>query len=276
VREFTDDAAPHQFAFEAYGVAVRVCASSQELLARIEPLLPPGRRPLDAQKTRRRIGLLERPSGGYALYNGPSPVEQLDDLESALARLDTRLRGYVAESAPDLIFVHAGVVGHRGRALVLPGASFAGKTTAVAALVRVGATYYSDEFAVFDSDGLVHPYAKPLSLRPALTAGNSRARQAEHTVESLGGVAGEQPLPLGAAAMTHYAADARWRPRRLSTGEAVLALVSQTISARVRPEATMRVLSRALERAVVFEGERGDADEFARTLLEVAESEWST
>jgi hypothetical protein len=31
----------------------------------------------------------------------------------------------------------------------------------VAELVRAGATYYSDEFAVLDSRGRVHPFPRP-------------------------------------------------------------------------------------------------------------------
>jgi hypothetical protein len=36
---------------------------------------------------------------------------------------------------------------------VLPGRSFAGKTTLVAALVQVGAEYWSDEYPVLDAEG---------------------------------------------------------------------------------------------------------------------------
>src|SRR4051794_20574153 len=48
---------------------------------------------------------------------------------------------------------------------VIPRVSHSGKTTLVAALVRAGATYYSDEYAVFDAQGSVHPYARPLGIR---------------------------------------------------------------------------------------------------------------
>ena len=67
---------------------------------------------------------------------------------------------------------------------MLPAPSFGGKTTLVAALVRAGAIYYSDEFAVLDEQGFVHPYAKPLSIRGADNW------QVNHSVASLGGVVG--------------------------------------------------------------------------------------
>ena len=87
------------------------------------------------------------------------------DLALVLAMLDSELRGHVADHATDGFFIHAGVVAHRGRGIVIPGDSFSGKTTLVAELVRAGAGYYSDEFAVIDAEGLVHPYARPLSFR---------------------------------------------------------------------------------------------------------------
>src|SRR5262249_26128145 len=89
------------------------------------------------------------------------------DLADAIQSFDQSLNLGIAERAPARIFVHAGVVGWRGRAIVIPGRSYSGKSTLVAALVRAGATYYSDEYAVLDSRGRVHPYPKPISLRQA-------------------------------------------------------------------------------------------------------------
>jgi len=72
---------------------------------------------------------------------------------------------HIAETAHDRFFVHAGVVGWNGRAIVIPGQSKIGKTTLVEEFLRIGATYYSDEFAVFDRRGYVHPFARPLRVR---------------------------------------------------------------------------------------------------------------
>src|SRR5207247_125098 len=90
---------------------------------------------------------------------------------------------------------HAGAVAHRGRIALLPGQSFAGKTTLTAALVELGALYYSDEFAVLDADGLVHPYAKDLSIRD-----HGRMQRSDTPVETLGGLAGR--VPRGGPAWT--------------------------------------------------------------------------
>jgi hypothetical protein len=78
---------------------------------------------------------------------------------------ERRVRLTVAEFAIGKVFLHAGVVAWNNRALIIPAKSFQGKTTLVAELVKKGAVYYSDEYAVLDEDGLVHPFPKKLSMR---------------------------------------------------------------------------------------------------------------
>jgi hypothetical protein len=143
----------------------------------------------------------------------------------------------------------------------MPGASLAGKTTLVAALIRAGAEYYSDEFAPLGDDGFVHPFAKPLSLR------NARYVQIDHDVGGLRGIVGEQPLPVGAVVVTRYEAGVEWRPRRLTSGEAILALMSHTVPAQSRPAQALRAISRSVESASTIESARGEADAVAPLVL---------
>jgi hypothetical protein len=260
--EFTDDTAPHQLAFQAYGTEVRVCANAPEILGRIEPLLPPGWERCKPTPVQQRVGMLLEDDGTYSIYNGSTRVSQGHELELSLVVIDGQLRGWVALTSPDMTFVHAGAVALDGRAIVFPGHSFSGKTTLTAALVQAGATYYSDEFAVLDSEGLVHPYPKPLSLRPPPSLG-----QVETPVEELGGVAGNEPLPLGMAVVTSYRPGAEWAPKPMSPGTAALAFLSNTVTARTRPDQAMQAITRAIDGAVAFESERGDASEMADRLL---------
>ena len=62
----------------------------------------------------------------------------------ALFVLSGTIRHYLAEHAPDLVFIHAGVVVWEGRALLLPGRSMAGKSTLVRLLNRLVADRYED------------------------------------------------------------------------------------------------------------------------------------
>jgi hypothetical protein len=257
----------HEILFEAYGVRMAVASTRPDVLELMKPLLPPGWEPCESDDIQRRLGITPDETGTYAFSKDGKVNNSGLGLNLALSLLETEIRLYVARKAPGAIFIHAGVVGHHGRAVVLPGASFAGKTTIVAALVRQGATYYSDEFAVLDDDGLVRPYAKPLSVRD-----DSRHRvQVEHPVESLGGVVGVEPLRMGAIVVTNYRPDAEWQPRQLTPVEGAMALLANAVPARERPAEVMRAVTRSSEGAVAIESDRGEADAIAPLLLEQLE-----
>jgi hypothetical protein len=197
----------------------------------------------------------------HLAYRGSARIARSPRLAEAIGAIESDLRLYVAQSARRRVFVHAGVVGWRGRAILLPGHSAAGKSSLVAALVRAGATYYSDEYAVLDPQGRVHPFPAPLSLR-----GQRGAPSQKLSAESLGG-AGRRPLPVGLVAFSRHEPGARWRPRGLTLGQAVLALLAHTIPARRRPAMVLPTLGRALSGAVLLRGRRGEAVDVAGSLL---------
>ena len=249
-----------ELAIEAYGVRVRIQADSSSVIDRVVPVLPPGFRRVEPGVETATFYLHRDREDTYSLIRDGEAMMERWPLDGALQLLERELRMVVAVEAPEFVFVHAGAVTHHGQAIVLPGDSFAGKTRLVAALMRAGAQYYSDEYAVLDAQGSLHPFAKPLSLR-------ERIYQSDHSVESLGGVAATDPAPVGMVVLTSFRNGAEWRPRRLSSGEAVLGLLSHTLPALTRPAHVLPALTRACEAAIALQGERGEADEVARALL---------
>jgi hypothetical protein len=169
---------------------------------------------------------------------------------------------HIALHAPEHVFVQAGVVGVGERAMVLPGKSFAGKTTLVAALVRAGAEYWSDEYAVLDANGDVHPYAKSSALRSDLMHATGERRG-----ESLAARTDNRGLPVGLIALTYYRPGRCWAPRLCSAGAGAIKVLEYTIAARARPDQALAAVSRAATDAVVLEGERGEAEETAAALI---------
>jgi hypothetical protein len=247
---------------EAFGVTVAVTADPEHFAA-VSDFLPPGARPAKHPPERGRFALVK--DTDEALLNvmcDEKPIAGPHDLRLALGILDAELRMHVALHAPDHVFVHAGVVGVEGRAIVLPGRSFAGKTTLVAALVQAGAEYWSDEYAVLDGDGLVHPYPKPLSVR----IDGTRVTD-EQPIESLGGQAGDRPLPVGLIAFTSYRPEAAWALSPRTAGDGAIKLLEHSIAARSRPEQVLAAARRAATDAMILEGDRGDADQVAGALL---------
>jgi len=256
---------------EAHGVAFEARVDDRRLLPAVRACLPPGwkatRRPAAAtlslvhetfettasqgEQRRRRVSGLSVRVDGQMLARGLSHAQALDVFES-------ELQLSVARLARPEVFVHAGVVAVAGRAILLPGRSGAGKTTLVRALVAAGATYYSDEYAVLDREGRVHPYARRPSVR-------RRAGRKERTpVPRRRGRAG---VPVGLVVATRYVPDARWAPVPLSAGERVLALLANTVPARDRPAEVLAVLARATGSARGFRTDRGAAARAARALL---------
>jgi hypothetical protein len=249
--------------FESLGVRLRLTADSPEVLERIPRLLPPGASACEPASADAAFGVLKDPAGTYQFTRDDSPVSSGLDLEFALMLLDNQIRIYVGINAPNRIFIHAGVVGLGERAIVMPGRSFTGKTSLVLALVRAGATYYSDEFAVIDEHGQVHPYARLLTLRDEANV------QTDHAVETFGGVAGDRPLPVGAVVFAEYRPNAVWQPQTLSAGRGVLGMLSNALAALQRSEEALRILKRSVRGAVLVEGQRGEAAEAAEALLDL-------
>jgi hypothetical protein len=195
------------------------------------------------------------------LYANTLRLARTLDQEQALQVLESDVQLFVAEHARRRLFVHAGVVAWNGGAIVIPGASFSGKSTLVAALVRAGATYYSDEYAVFDARGRVHAYPRPLSLRIG-----DRMTSIDLPPESLGRKT-RRPLPVSSVVVTSYTAGARWRARVLSPAQGVIALLAHTVAARRQPQVALSVLARAIDRAAVLKSVRGEADGLVELLL---------
>ena len=79
-----------------------------------------------------------RPTRPSRVYVGARRRARTRDLGEAFAVLESELRQSLAARSRQRTFVHAGVVGWRGQAIVVPGRSRSGKTTLVAELVRAG------------------------------------------------------------------------------------------------------------------------------------------
>jgi hypothetical protein len=180
--------------------------------------------------------------------------EKVWDAESATAceRVVRDLELWVAEHSVDMIFVHAGVVAIDGEAILLPGRSYSGKSTLVVELLKAGAMYGSDEYAVIDTEGLVHPYPRPISLRD--DSGRPRVKAA-----ALGAATLEAPIPVRIVAMLRYEPTAEWEVQALSPAEVVLGLLENTVAARTRSDAALGVMTAIAGRAIGIAGVRGHA-----------------
>lgn len=255
----------HALAFVSYGARIAFESNRAELIDSLAARLPPSARPTAAAPDL-TYRLDEATHHGAPFYrasrDGTLFLGSAERLK-AIAAVASDAEFNVAVHARRRLFVHAGVVGWRGRAILIPGRTFSGKTTLVAALLRAGASYASDEFAVFDRGGRVHPFPRPLTMR-------DDAGRPEVVVEPTamrGGII-RGPMPVGLILLTHYAPGAMWDPVEGTPAEGLLGLLDSTVLARRRPRLAMATLERAVEGSRMLEGPRGDAVETADAVLE--------
>ena len=253
---------PRELGFEAHGVRFSVGASDDKLLGLLTGWLPPGTQTHPREAAERRFAILADDRLGYRMQVGDD-TDSSFDLDLAIGTVQRRIGTFVAARATDRVFIHSGVVADRGRAIMIPGHSMRGKTTLVTELLRLGAEFYSDEYAVLDEHGLAHPYAEPLSVRDA--DGQPQIRWPE----DFGAENERPPVPVGVIAMTSYREGAEWNPQRRTAGAGVISLLAHSRSIAERPADTLAAARSGVEGAVVLEGERGEAADAASRLLEI-------
>ena len=255
------------FVLQSYGVRVRIEASSQQLLEEAEKV---ARRALldrveilDNREAEHTFGISVKDGHVWYLTKDGETVTY-DSLEPRFYRFfDSLLRITVAEHAEDRVFVHAGVVGWRGRAIVIPANSFRGKSTLVSELVKNGAEYYSDEYAIFDPDGLIHSFPRDLALR----YDDAGIKEKLVSPLEMGGKIGTSPIPVGLVLLTEYVENSVWEPERLSVGHGLMEMIPHAIPRIFNPEFTLKVLNTAISDAIILKSHRGEASLFAVELL---------
>lgn len=260
-----------QMNFEAYGARIGIRFNDLQAfgsIARMLPdILPTGWNEIDGSSAEHIFSIIlkNKKSRKSSFYKDGELILENCSLEDIRQSLDSLIRMTVGEYSKDYVFIHAGVVGWKGRAIVIPGRSFSGKTTLVAEFVQRGATYYSDDFTVLDKNGYVHPFPRKLSLRGII----DDYQQMDFAVEELGGKRGFEPIPVGTLLLTKYKKNSKPRLKLISSGEGIMAGLDNSLSVRRNPAHVMKVLSAALIDARTYKSNRDEAKEFADICLKL-------
>jgi hypothetical protein len=180
------------------------------------------------------------------------------DLVPALVRVVDEA---VIQRLTGLRAVHAGTVVLGGRALLLPGATHAGKSSLVAELLRRGATYFSDEYALIDSEGRVHPYPRPLLLR------NGCPEQVPVLAAECNASVGDAPAPVGWILSLEYHPAGTWSIEAVPQGEGLLTLLRNTPHVLADSPEMVGAFQRAVAGATCYTGGRPDAVQAADEIL---------
>jgi hypothetical protein len=255
------------FSFVSYGITVGLASDDPVLLDKARDLL--------ARAFGDRAKIFEEPAaagdptfgiahetGLFKLYKNGFEITSGSSEKVLFRYLSSLLRIEVAELAEGKVFLHAGVVGWNGQAIVFPAKSFSGKSTLTAELIRNGAEYYSDDFAVIEENGFVGPFPRHLSLR---YFGSTRVRDVPP--EELGTRIGKEAIPIGMVLLTSFSKGAKWEPEILTPGAGMLEIIANTMTMRRDPAFSLKVLDLVARRAIIVSSPRGDVKKFAKFLL---------
>ena len=201
-----------------------------------------------------------------SIYSGAARVARTQDPTLAGQTFDA-LIGMINRfwGSNDYLFLHAGVVGWKGRAIVIPGRSFSGKTTLVVELVKAGATHYADTIAIFDRDGRVHPNPAPMCIRDRC----GKVRIAPQTLRAL---ARPKPLDVSLIVSSRFDAGACWRPHLRRRGRAILKLLESTLAVQREPAQALPILEKIVHKAAVIESRRNEASEILERVFRLLDS----
>jgi hypothetical protein len=249
----------------AFGLVVAIESDAPDLFDLLEPQLPSFPEECGTSTPQLSYRVKVPTGGGAIILRGRRTIATVPDVPAASAVLVVDLQSAMARRAAGWTFVHSGAVAIDGRVLLLPGRSHAGKSTLVAALLGFGASYCSDEFAVIDPAGRVHPYSRPLALRSPVRRVRAGA---------LGGAVVTDSLPVAAVLFTEFVPGADFAVTPISSAEIALRLLTHCLGVRGRPVETMAALQAVATNARGFIGPRGDADVAAAALMGRARSGW--
>ena len=251
-----------QTTLSSYGVNIAFRVELKDGLSLFERFLPFGCKRSKAKKLDRIYSVFKDASGKFKLYADARKVNESHEIEDIFLGFQSHAQLFIAARTNQKAFIHAGVVAVGAQAILIPGRSYAGKTTLVAEFIKAGAIYYSDEYAVLDQMGRAHPYPKPLSLRDSGTG-----KQRDIEPERLGARTGVGPLPVGVILITKYKNGARWEAKEAGSAAAIKALTMNSVSIRRTPESTLRSIARAASGALVLKSYRGDARYLVRDVM---------
>ena len=139
---------PDGATFVSHGARLSLSSDDPHVLEQMARVLPGGSRPKTLRSVDARFAVSGRETaegGGFRLSLNSTELQSSSNFEDLLDRFESELHFQVAVHSRHSLFVHAGVVGWQGRAILIPGRSRTGKTSLVAALALAGAEYYSDE-----------------------------------------------------------------------------------------------------------------------------------
>ncbi len=252
------------FGVHVFGCNVQVAADSLDTYTILERYVFPSLPRLNGSAVQPDISIhLVQVADQFQLLADDAVIASASRALDLVPELTRFLDDVVIGHLRTLRAIHAGAVLLGGRVLLLPGKTHSGKSSLVAELLRRGAIYFSDEYALIDSDGLVHAYPRPLLLR------NGSPEQFPVLAEECCAPTGDEPAPIGWILSLEYLPDNNWSVVAISQSEAVLMLLRNTPHFFSESPEMVGVFQRAVAKARCYTGQRAEAADAVSQILQL-------
>jgi len=250
------------FSVFAFGCHIQVSAECREAYSVLDryvwPNLPRASSVQDAPDIAIRI---ENSSAPFRLLIDNAFAAFSDEAIGLVPSIVNAIDEAVIQRLTTLRAVHAGAVLWKGRVLLLPGGTHAGKSSLVAELLRRGAEYFSDEYALIDNEGRAHAYPRPLMIR------NGSIEQVPVLPSEFRASVGEGPAPVGWILSLQFQSGGRWNIGEVAQSIGLLDLLRNTPHVLTDSPEVVEAFQHAVEGAVCYSGDRGDAADAAQQIL---------
>ena len=260
----------HKIGIEVYQVKIGV-AASDNVIEMVEEMLnetfPQGFKAIDFEKCEHFFEIEDISPDEFGLSKNGLYYDSRANPRDIIALTRTEIRYTFSEFAVGKVILHAGAVAINNVGIIFPGKSMSGKSSIVAELLRRGARYYSDDYAILDADARLHPHAKKISLRDSA---ENPLRQIDYAVEHFQATEGIEPIAVKLVILTEYEAGKNWQPEKLSGGKAIMEIIPHTVPIRRKPAFTLRTLAKLVDFADVYSGKRGEMAKFAAEVEKMA------
>lgn len=188
----------------------------------------------------------------------------------------------VVERLDGFLALHSGAVAWDGRGVVLPAPPNSGKTTLTAGLTAAGFDYLTDEAALLDAEGQLHPFPRPFTMSPESVEAiqGLRDRLPPEYREYAGPqfqVAADQLRPgaVGKPCRVAYVVAPRYERggptalEAMSRTEALLWLAENSFNFRKFGPEGLQILGDVLREAECYRLRIGDLDSAVQTVMDL-------
>jgi hypothetical protein len=259
--------------FTSFGVNITVYFDAKGYIEQIKPFLPPFATIVEGNKSNdfSYSVITAKTSQSFCyIYRNGEQINKQKGNGNILSSLNVFFSTATANFAVNHgVFIHAGAVAWKNKGIIIPAGSYDGKTTLTAEFAKLGATYFSDEYAIINKNGELLPYPKTLSIRKP-----DEYEQKETHIDEIGGKSAELDscVPVKLVLLAKFnKSNKTWKPKQLTQAAAVLEIMKHTFPLRTFPEIVVKNLHNLTKNAIVLKGNRGEAKEFAQLIINYIE-----